>query len=94
MLLHHETSLIQSSYSLPLAYSPSSATYLNSKELSSFSYHILTLPSIPPVTNLFGTIESAFSLIAGFIISLFSAMSKHGSVAGPQLSPLTLASCA
>jgi hypothetical protein len=86
MLLLHATSLIQLSLA-ELSGTSRATSSLNSFVFSSFSYHILTLPSIPPVTNLFGTSDSAFSLIAGFMMSLFSARRRHGSVDGPQLKP-------
>lgn len=49
---------------------------------------------MPPVTNLFETSAKALSLALGFIRSLFSAVSIHGYVGGPQLNPFIPPSCA
>lgn len=87
-LLHQATSLTQSSW----AGWPSSAIISNLDEFA-FSYHILTLWSIPPVTSLFGT-KLTLWLSAPVIYSKFSANKRHGSVAGPQLRPVILPSCA
>jgi hypothetical protein len=87
-LLHQATSLTQSSW----AGWPSSAIISNLDEFA-FSYHILTLWSIPPVTSLFAT-RLTLWLSAPVIYSKFSANKRHGSVAGPQLRPVILPSWA
>jgi len=92
-LLHHATSLTQSLWASPWA----ADARLNRPAcsyvwVSGFSLQILTIRSIPAVTNLRFT--KVICLFCCIFDSPLSAINRHGSFGGPQLIPVIPLSCA